>query len=85
MSLSAMMKTLNHLQTSKNIYRRNDVKILGLKEEKDETWKQSENLVVTKVRELLHIDEDLLMLHLQKTMNKHLRYVKNGLMLINLL
>ena len=40
-------------------YRRNNVKILGIKEEKDKTWEQSENLVVTKIRELLHIDEDL--------------------------
>ena len=42
-----------------NYNRRNNVKILGVKEEKDETWEQSENLVVTKIRELLHIDEDL--------------------------
>ena len=42
-----------------NYNRKNNVKILGVKEEKDETWEQSENLVVTKIRELLHIDEDL--------------------------
>ena len=35
-----------------NYNRRNNVKILGLKDEKDETWEQSENLIVTKIREL---------------------------------
>ena len=50
------LKSVEYLE---NYNRRNNVKILGLKEEKDETWEQSENLVVTKIRELLHIDEGL--------------------------
>ena len=42
-----------------NYNRRNNVKILCIKEEKDETWEQSEKLVVTKIRKFLHIDVDL--------------------------
>ena len=42
-----------------NYNRRNNVNIFGLKEEKDETKEQSENLVVTKIKELLHINGDL--------------------------
>ena len=54
--IESLAEKQEHLE---NYNRRNNVKILGVKEEKDETWEQSENLVVTKIRELLHIDGDL--------------------------
>ena len=54
--IESLSEKQEHLE---NYNRRNNVKIVGIKEEKGETWEQSENLVVTKIRELLHIDEDL--------------------------